>query len=102
MSSYESLCGTSGQHTSECPLQVVARRPTPTVAAEEKGRTRESATGAARNIEGIMVGRSELDKRQVTGAKSRGLVVAQRGTGRNPVVRVRAAPGRTTAEPKIE
>lgn len=31
-------------------MQTVARRPD--VAAEERGRTRESATGAARNIEG--------------------------------------------------
>jgi len=41
-----------GGRTSACPLQTVARRTA--VAANVKGRARESATCAARSIEGII------------------------------------------------
>src|SRR6266581_1824166 len=50
--------------TSENPLQTVARRVG--VAAEEKGRKREIATGAVRSIEGIIMVRVKVkDKGRV-------------------------------------
>jgi hypothetical protein len=58
--------------TAENPLQVVACRPV--MAAKEKGRNRENATGAVSRIEGIMV-RSKVkmvktkDKSQVQTAR---------------------------------
>jgi hypothetical protein len=60
--------------TSEYPLQTVARRVG--VRAEEKGKKREIATGAVRNIEGIIVVRvrGKVKVKDVTGAFGQGLL----------------------------